>query len=100
MWKIPLVILIRIHPEVTILHGALLIITGHILPFSIIIMDLCIPDDENPSCLQTTWASYELHESSHTVPQIPLTQTSTRPSRREEPPTSLTVPLVQAEKVL
>ena len=60
---------------------------------------LLLPDDENPSCLQTTWASIELHRSSHTVPHTPLTQTSTRPSRDEEPPTSLTEPLVQAEKI-
>ena len=53
---------------------------------------LHILDEENPSCLQTTRASDELQESSQTVPHRPLTQTSTRPSRAEEPPTSLISP--------
>ena len=55
-----------------------------------------LPDEENPNCLQTTLASVELQKSSHTVPHLPLTQTSTRPSREEEPPTSLISPLEQA----
>ena len=57
---------------------------------------ICIPDEENPNCLQTTRASDELQRSSHTVPHEPLTQTSTRPSRAEEPPTSRISPWVQA----
>ena len=58
-----------------------------------------IPDEENPNCLQTTRASAELQKSSHTVPHEPLTQTSTRPSRAEEPPTSRISPWVQAKGV-
>ena len=54
-----------------------------------------VPTEENPACLQTTCASMELQWSSHTVPQVPLTQTSTRPSRRLEPPTSLISPCVE-----
>ena len=54
-----------------------------------------IPEVENPSCLQTTRASDELQKSSQTVPHLPLTQTSTRPSRAEVPPTSLISPCVQ-----
>ena len=67
--------------------------------FRFILLIIYLPDVENPNCLQTTRASYELHKSSQTVPHMLLTQTSTRPSREEEPPTSLTVPLVQAKKM-
>ena len=57
-----------------------------------------LPEDEYPSCLQTTRASVELQKSSHTVPHLPLTQTSTRPSSTDVPPTSLIWPWVlQAE---
>ena len=55
-----------------------------------------LPEEENPACLQTTCASIELQWSSHTVPHMPLTQTSIRPSRDDEPPISLIAPLVQA----
>ena len=58
-----------------------------------------LPDDENSSCLQTTCASAESQESSHTVPHTPLIQTSTRPSREEGPPTILTFPFAQAKNV-
>ena len=59
-----------------------------------------LPEEENPACLQTTCASIELQWSSHTVPHMPLTQTSTRPSRDDEPPISLIAPLVQAEETI
>ena len=62
------------------------------------LVQLGIPDEENPNCLQTTRASDELQKSSHTVPHEPLTQTSTRPSRAEEPPTSRISPWVQASE--
>ena len=48
---------------------------------------------ENPSCLQTTWASVASHRSSHTVPQILLLQISTRPWVLL-PPWSLTAPWI------
>ena len=48
---------------------------------------------EYPSCLHTTVASRKSQPSSHTVPNDPLTHTSTRPSRHEFPPTNLTEPL-------
>ena len=48
-----------------------------------------------PSCLQTTVASLTPQASSHTVPQVPLWQNSTRPSLSVLPPTSLTSPDVQ-----
>ena len=38
-----------------------------------------LPIIENPSCLQTTLASFELQRLSHTVPQTSLIQISTRP---------------------
>ena len=46
----------------------------------------------NSSCLQTTRASLSSQESSHTVPQVLLKQTSTRPSVGMSPSTSLTSP--------
>ena len=42
-----------------------------------------------PSSRQTTIASTLLKLSSHTVPQVPFTLTSSRPSRSPPPPTSL-----------
>lgn len=48
---------------------------------------------EKPSCLHTTLASGVPQRSSHTVPQVLLMQTSTRPSLAEVPPISLTSPL-------
>ena len=49
----------------------------------------------NPSCLQTTSASLKSQESSHTVPQVLLKHTSTRPSSSVRRPTSLTSVLLQ-----
>ena len=49
---------------------------------------------EYPSCLHTTVASRKSQPSSHTVPNDPLTHTSTLPSRYEFPPTNLTEPSV------
>ena len=49
----------------------------------------------NPSCLQTTRASLLSQESSHTVPQVLLKHTSTRPSSSVPPPTSLNSPVLQ-----
>ena len=46
----------------------------------------------NPNCLQTTRAFLLSQKSSHTVPQVLLKHTSTRPSSSVRPPTSLTVP--------
>ena len=46
----------------------------------------------NSSCLQTTRASLTSQESSHTVPQVLLKQTSTRPSVWTSPSTSRTAP--------
>ena len=48
-----------------------------------------------PSCLQITMASFTIHPSSDTVPQIPLIHTSTRPSNEFGPPISLKFPLAQ-----
>jgi len=56
-----------------------------------------LPESEKPSCLQTTVASSEEKESSHTVPQVPLLQTSNLPLRLFSPPTSLTDPPSQSE---
>ena len=50
---------------------------------------------EYPSCLQTTSASYILQLSSHTVPQVPLLQTSTLPSLETLPLTSRISPCIQ-----
>ena len=47
---------------------------------------------ENPSCLQTTAASWMSHMSSHTVPYRPPMHTSTLPSYKLLPPTNLTDP--------
>lgn len=44
-----------------------------------------------PSMLQTTCASLLSHESSQTVPQMPLYMTCTLPWLRVRPPTSLTI---------
>ena len=63
--------------------------------YSIIILWL-LPVEENPSWLQATLASSTPQRSSHTVPHVPLMQTSTRPSKKVEPPTSLTSPSVQS----
>ena len=52
-----------------------------------------------PTFLQATLASSTPQESSHTVPQIPLTQTSTLPWESEELPLSRTFPCVHAEYV-
>lgn len=49
-----------------------------------------LPNTLYPSCLQTTMASRIFQLLMHTVPQNPLLQYSTRPSRFEVPPTSLT----------
>ena len=48
-----------------------------------------------PSCLQTTMASGWPNRSSHTVPQIPPTHISRRPSISETPPTRRSSPVVQ-----
>ena len=56
----------------------------------------CLPEEENPSWLQATLASSTPQRSSHTVPHVPLMQTSTRPSKKVEPPTSLISPSVQS----
>ena len=45
---------------------------------------------ENPSCRQTTEASSDVHDLSHTVLQVSNTHTSTRPAFLSSPPTSLT----------
>ena len=60
----------------------------------------CLPVDENPSWLQATLASSTPHRSSHTVPHVPLIQTSTRPSKMFVPPTSLISPSVQSVHML
>ena len=52
----------------------------------------CLLLVENPSCLHTTAASLPSQPSSHTVPQLPDTNTSTRPSHKCWPPTSLRAP--------
>ena len=49
-----------------------------------------------PSCLHTTCASVSSQLSSHTVPQLPLWQISTRPSYSFLPPTSRMSELLQA----
>ena len=56
---------------------------------------------EKPSCVQTTLASTPLQRSSHTVPQAPLLQSSTRPWLGLAPvPANLRSPVVQAgEKI-
>lgn len=54
-----------------------------------------LPSLENPSCLQTTFASVRPQPSSHTVPHSLLLQTSTRPSNTSLPPASLTSPCWQ-----
>lgn len=51
-----------------------------------------LPSGENPSCVQTTVASWSSHMSSHTVPYRPPMHTSTRPSYTVLPPTNLTDP--------
>ncbi len=51
-----------------------------------------IPWGINPNCLQATWASAAPQKSSHTVPQILLLQTSTRPLLAV-PPCSLIAPV-------
>ena len=56
---------------------------------------MLVPLGEKPSCLQTTMASGAFQRSSHTVPYTSLLQSSTRPSRDEEPPTSLIRPFWQ-----
>ena len=54
---------------------------------------------EYPSCLQTTVASEVPQKSSHTVPQLWLRHSSTRPSVGAVPPTSLmSLSLQTAEK--
>ena len=58
-------------------------------------MGVCSPAVGNPSCLQTTRASTSPQKSSHTVPQVLLKHTSTRPSSSVRPPTSLTSPVLQ-----
>lgn len=50
---------------------------------------------EKPDTLQTTPASTLAKESSHTVPQVSLTHTSTLPLLTVGPPTSLTDPWLQ-----
>lgn len=60
----------------------------------IIIGDLQLPVELNPSCLQTTTASLALQKSSQTVPHTLLLQISTRPSVIAEPPTRRRTPLV------
>ena len=45
---------------------------------------------ENPSCLQTTEASSDVHCRSQTVLQVSKTHTSTRPAFLSSPSTSLT----------
>lgn len=42
-----------------------------------------------PTSLHTTLASFKSQLSSHTVPQVPLWRTSTRPEQRLLPPTNL-----------
>jgi len=54
-----------------------------------------LPLVDIPSCLHTTIASVSSHPSSHTVPQLPLWQISTRPSYSFLPPTSRTSELLQ-----
>lgn len=49
--------------------------------------------DGSPSCRHTTCASSEPNESSQTVPHLPLTQSSSFPSRRDELPTSRMFPV-------
>lgn len=49
----------------------------------------------NPSWEQKTLASKVSHSLSHTVPQTPLTQTSTRPEMGLLPPANLTSPCKQ-----
>ena len=58
-----------------------------------------IPKCGIPSCLQTTLASMLSHIWSHTVPHSSLRQISTRPSVLLAPPTSLTSPSVQPDKM-
>ena len=53
---------------------------------------------EYSNCLHTTWASFVLQPSSHTVPQVPLLQISTLPSLETLPSTSLTLPCIQTEE--
>lgn len=57
-------------------------------------LSIYIPTGENPSWEQTTPASKSSQLSSHTVPHSSLIQISTRPSYSDEPPTSLTSPVL------
>lgn len=59
-----------------------------------------IPESLKPSCLHATLASLVDQESSQTVPQTLLLQTSTRPSRLFAPSLSLIAPCVQAIREL
>ena len=54
-----------------------------------------LPPVNIPSCLHTTRASVSSQSSSHTVPQLPLWQISTRPSYSFLPPTSRMSELLQ-----
>ena len=55
-----------------------------------------MPVDENPNCLQATFASFVPQKLSQTVPHVSLTQISTRPSSTFVPLTSLISPSVQS----
>ena len=61
-----------------------------------VIITQFLPNALCPSCLQTTLASTNLLlDVPHTVPQALLAHISNLPSSGEEPPDSLTLPLVQ-----
>ena len=60
--------------------------------FAIDILCRFSPFAENPNCLHTTVASVLSQKSSQTVPHCPPKHTSTRPSRRVLPSTSLNSP--------
>lgn len=60
----------------------------------IITFIMWIPYEENPCCLQMTEAALSFHALSQIVPQVWLTQTSTRPKEGFELPTILTCPSV------
>ena len=60
---------------------------------------LKIPCDEYPNCLQITAAALKFHVALQIVPQISLTQTSTRPMLGKGLPTTRTSPLVQGSNI-
>ena len=62
------------------------------------LINLSLPESY-PNCLHTTLASVESHESSQTVPHLPLWHSSTLPSVEFDPSTRRTIPIVQTEVI-